>query len=85
MTYDQLLAANAHLKTRVSELEVIHMMYSDSETSLRAERDSAIKAQAELEKRVQELEEQLREKTSETEHPSKRVRSSESATPPFSD
>lgn len=76
MSYDQLLAANAHLKTRVSELEVINMMYSDNENSVRVERDSAIKAQEELKRRVRDLEEQLR-RSNDAEHPSKRPRFSE--------
>lgn len=59
MTYDQLLAQNTLLKTRVSELEVIKMVYSDNEINLRRERDEAIGAQNAFKRRIEELEEQL--------------------------
>lgn len=78
MTYEQLLAANTHLKTRVSELEVINMMYSDNENNLRVERDNAIRTQEDLKKRVQQLEEQLRN-TNDQEHPSKKQRLSDAS------
>lgn len=73
MTYEQLLAQNTVLKTRVSELEVINMMYSDNENSLRRERDDAIKAQDDLKRKVGELERQL-QATPDLEHPAKKPR-----------
>lgn len=59
MTYDQLMTQNTSLRTRVSELEVINMMYSDNENNLRRERDEAIKAQEDLKRRIDELESQV--------------------------
>ena len=56
MTYEALLAQNAVLKTRVSELEVINMMFSDNETNLRRERDEAMQAQEAFKRRIEELE-----------------------------
>lgn len=79
MTYEQLLAQNTHLKTRVSELEVINMMYSDNENSLRRERDEAIGAQNAFKRRIEELEEQLNN-GSELEHANKRARTEQSGT-----
>jgi GATA-binding protein len=54
--YDQLLAANTKLRTRVSELEVINMVYSDNENSIRKERDLAVRERDDLRRRVEELE-----------------------------
>lgn len=59
ITYEQLLAQNMELKTKVSELEVIKMVYSDNEINLRRERDEAISAQNAFKRRIEELEEQL--------------------------
>ncbi|RMZ85146.1 hypothetical protein DV738_g268, partial [Chaetothyriales sp. CBS 135597] len=59
ISYDQLLAANTSLRTRVSELEVINMVYSDNENSLRSERDKAIRERDELQQRLEQLEKQL--------------------------
>lgn len=77
MTYEQLLAQNTHLKTRVSELEVINMMYSDNESNLRRERDEAIGAQNAFKRRIEELEEQINDNT-ELEHVNKRARTENS-------
>jgi len=76
LAYDQLLAANTNLRTRVSELEVINMVYSDNENNLRSERDSALRERDELKRKVEELERQLKE-VREPEHPSKKVRLSD--------
>jgi GATA-binding protein len=54
LTYDQLLAANTTLRTRVSELEVINMVYCENENTLRGERDD-------LKRKVDDLERQLRD------------------------
>lgn len=56
LTYEQLVAHNTALRTRVSELEVIQMMYSDNENSLRRERDEAVKGQEDLKRRIEQLE-----------------------------
>lgn len=56
LTYEQLVAHNTALRTRVSELEVIQMMYSDNENNLRRERDEAIKGQEDLKRRIEQLE-----------------------------
>lgn len=58
-TYEQLLAANTNLRTRVSELEVINMVYSDNENNLRNERDNAVRERDDLKRKVEELERQL--------------------------
>lgn len=73
MTYEQLLTDNTVLKTRVSELEVINMVYLDNENNLRRERDEAISAQNAFKRRIEELEEKLAKET-ELEHPNKRQR-----------
>lgn len=72
MTYESLIAQNTLLKTRVSELEVINMMYSDNENNLRRERDDALNAQEELKRKVEDLERQVY--APELEHPNKRAR-----------
>lgn len=75
LTYDQLLAQNTILKTRVSELEVINMVYSDNENNLRRERDEAVKVQEELKRKVDDLEKQLQLVSElELERPVKRTR-----------
>ncbi|EXJ82523.1 hypothetical protein A1O3_06336 [Capronia epimyces CBS 606.96] len=61
MTYDQLMTANTNLRTRVSELEVINMVYSDNENSIRKERDRAIQERDELKRKVDDLERRLQE------------------------
>lgn len=73
VSYEQLLAANTNLRTRVSELEVINMVYSDNEGGLRAERDIAVRERDDLKRRVNELEQQLQGSTDSV-HPNKRVR-----------
>ncbi|KAL2433605.1 GATA type zinc finger protein asd-4 [Exophiala dermatitidis] len=60
MTYEQLVAANTNLRTRVSELEVITMVYSDNENNIRKERDRAIRERDELKRKVEELQMQLK-------------------------
>ncbi len=77
-SYDQLMATNANLRMRVSELEVINMVYSDNENSIRNERDSAYLERDNLKRKVEELEKQLRD-TTELEHPSKKQRVNEDA------
>lgn len=72
-SYESLMAANANLRMRVSELEVINMVYSDNENSLRSERDSAMRERDDLKRKVDELENQL-STTSDLAHPSKKAR-----------
>ena len=74
-TYEQLLAANTNLRTRVTELEVINMMYLESENGLRRERDAAVRNEEELRRRIQQLEQQLQEAN--YAHPSKKLRLSD--------
>jgi GATA-binding protein, other eukaryote len=78
--YEQLLANNTNLRTRVSELEVINMVYSDNENSLRSERDHAVRERDDLKRRVEDLEQQLQE-TTELAHPNKKARLSEEPSP----
>lgn len=73
MTYEQLVAANTNLRTRVSELEVINMVYSDNENSLRSERDRAFKERDELKRKFDELEKRFQE-INDPEQPLKRPR-----------
>lgn len=77
LSYDQLLAANTTLRTRVSELEVINMVYSDNENTLRKERDRAFRERDELKRRVEELEHKLREVDDHQERASKKPRLSQ--------
>lgn len=72
LTYEELVASNNVLRTRVSELEVINMMYTDNENNLRRERDEALQAKEELKRRIAELEYQA--SSSEPDRPSKRAR-----------
>jgi GATA-binding protein, other eukaryote len=72
-SYEALMAVNTNLRTRVSELEVINMVYSDNENSLRSERDNAMRERDEFKRKVEELERQLRE-TTDLNHPSKKPR-----------
>jgi GATA-binding protein, other eukaryote len=72
-SYEQLVAANANLRMRVSELEVINMVYSDNENNLRSERDSAMRERDEFKRKVEDLEKQLKEVT-DLSHPNKKVR-----------
>jgi GATA-binding protein, other eukaryote len=76
--YDQLMATNANLRMRVSELEVINMVYSDNENSLRferdqavRERDQAVRERDDLKRKVGDLETRLRE-AAELVHPNKK-------------
>lgn len=59
MSYDELVALNTSLRTRVSELEVINMVYHDNEQGLCRARDQAIKERDEMKRRVEELERRL--------------------------
>jgi GATA-binding protein, other eukaryote len=79
--YEALVAANTNLRTRVSELEVINMVYSDNENSLRTERDVAVRERDDLKRRVEELEKQLQQ-PSEDSRPNKRVKLTDDATEP---
>ncbi|KIW14173.1 protein GZF3 [Exophiala spinifera] len=76
MTYEQLVAVNTNLRTRVSELEVINGFYSDNENNLRRERDSAVRERDDLKRRVEELEKQLQERD-DAAHPAKKPRLSQ--------
>ncbi|KIW39545.1 protein GZF3 [Exophiala oligosperma] len=76
MTYEQLVAVNTNLRTRVSELEVINGFYSDNENNLRRERDSAVRERDDLKRKVEELERQLQERD-EADHPAKKPRLSQ--------
>lgn len=58
LTYEQLLAQTTMLKTRVSELEVINMMFQDNLNNLSREKDDAVRGQEDLKRRVEELEHQ---------------------------
>ena len=58
-SYEQLVATNANLRMRVSELEVINMVYSDNEEGLRTERDDALRERDELKRKVDDLQRQL--------------------------
>ncbi|KAK5072944.1 GATA zinc finger protein 3 [Lithohypha guttulata] len=78
LSYEQLLAQNTVLKTRVSELEVINMMYSDNENNLRRERDEAIKVQEDIRRRLEELEHRI--ESSELDRPHKRAKLEEKMT-----
>jgi GATA-binding protein, other eukaryote len=71
--YEQLMAANANLRMRVSELEVINMVYSDNENNLRSERDNAMRERDEFKRKFEDLEKQLKEAT-ELAHPTKKAR-----------
>lgn len=73
MTYEQLATANTNLRTRVSELEVINMVYSDNETNLRTELDQVIRERDDLKRQVHEMQRRLVE-YDDQEHPLKRAR-----------
>lgn len=60
-TYENLLAANTSLKTRVNELELINELFRDSESRLRRSLEDAQKREDELSRRVSSLEGQLKE------------------------
>ena len=70
-SYEQLMAANANLRMRVSELEVINMVYSDNENNLRSDRDIAVRERDDLKRKVEGLEQQLLE-TQMLAHPNKK-------------
>jgi len=72
MSYEALVAQNAVLKTRVSELEVINMVFSDNENNLRRERDESIQVTDHFKRRIEELEQQLQ--SNELAHPNKKPR-----------
>lgn len=65
------MATNANLRMRVSELEVINMVYSDNENSLRSERDQALRERDDLKRKIGDLETRLRE-AAELVHPNKK-------------
>ena len=73
-TYEQLTAQNTTLRTRVTELEVINMMVSESEASLRRERDAFLRKEEDLKRRISELEQQL---SAGDEHAAKKIKVSE--------
>lgn len=83
-SYEQLMATNANLRMRVSELEVINMVYSDNENSLRSERDSAVRDRDELKRKVEELEEQLKA-VAESERPTKKTKLDDEIEPTTND
>lgn len=83
-SYEAIMAANTNLRTRVSELEVINMVYSDNENSLRSERDSAIRERDELKRKVEDLERQLKD-SNDLARPNKRVKTSNEETPSSED
>ncbi|OAP55723.1 protein GZF3 [Fonsecaea erecta] len=61
MSYDQLAALNTRLRTRVSELEVINMVYHDNEQNLCRERDRAIQEREDWKHKAEELQRRLQE------------------------
>jgi GATA-binding protein, other eukaryote len=71
-TYDQLLNHNNTLRTKVNELQLINMMISESEATLRRERDAANQNVEELRARIRQLEEKEN-----LEHPNKKMRMSD--------
>ena len=71
--YENLMAIANNLRTRVSELEVINMVYSENENNLRADRDKAVQERDELKRKVDELEQQQRD-TSDLAHPAKKTK-----------
>ncbi|EXJ78435.1 hypothetical protein A1O1_08835 [Capronia coronata CBS 617.96] len=78
MSYEQLVTANANLRTRVSELEVISMVYSDNENNIRKERDRAVRERDELKRKVEQLERKLQDiREAKEEPPSKKQRLSD--------
>ncbi|OAL62363.1 GATA transcription factor [Trichophyton rubrum] len=83
-TYENLLAANTSLKTRVNELELINDLFQDSESRLRQSLKEAQKREEELKRRISELEgrlsaqEQAQSKDEPTEPQTKRCRFSDS-------
>ena len=79
-SYEQLMAVNANLRMRVSELEVINMVYSDNENSLRNDRDNALLERDNLKRKVEDLENQLRS-TADFAHPTKKQRMDEETEP----
>ena len=74
MSYEQLLAQTTILKTRVSELEVINMMFQDNLNNLSRERDDAIRGQEDLKRRVDELEHQAQMSLVDLDRPHKKPR-----------
>ncbi|EXJ54068.1 GATA-binding protein, other eukaryote [Cladophialophora yegresii CBS 114405] len=74
MSYDDLVGLTNSLRTRVSELEVINMVYHDNESNLCRERDRALQERDEYKRKVEELERQLLEGQADDEHVAKRPR-----------
>ncbi|ETI19524.1 protein GZF3 [Cladophialophora carrionii CBS 160.54] len=79
MTYDDLVGLTNSLRTRVSELEVINMVYHDNESNLCRERDRALQERDEYKRKAEELERQLLEGQANDEHVAKRPRLSPDA------
>ncbi|EZF32354.1 protein GZF3 [Trichophyton interdigitale H6] len=83
-TYENLVAANTSLKTRVNELELINDLFQDSESRLRQSLKEAQKREEELKRRISELEgrlsgqEQAQSKDEPAEPQTKRCRLSDS-------
>ncbi|KAJ9614241.1 GATA zinc finger protein 3 [Cladophialophora chaetospira] len=74
MSYEDLVTLNSTLRTRVSELEVINMVYHDNESNLCRERDRAMQERDEFKRKAEELERQLLEAQAHDEHVSKKAR-----------
>ena len=64
-SFEQLINTNEHLKTRVSELELMNMMVREEENRMRRELDTARRTEDDLKRRISDLERQLREKDEE--------------------
>lgn len=73
-SYDQLLNHNNALRTKVNELQLINMMISESEATLRRERDAANQNVEEMRARIRQLEHQGMDHL---EHPNKKMRMSD--------
>ena len=72
--YDDLVMLTNTLRTRVSELEVINMVYHDNESNLCRERDRAIQERDEYKRKAEEMERQLLETQAYDDHVAKRPR-----------
>ncbi len=73
-SYDDLVLLTNTLRTRVSELEVINMVYHDNESNLCRERDRALQERDEYKRKAEEMERQLLETQSYDDHVAKRPR-----------
>ena len=74
MSYDDLLGLTTSLRTRVSELEVINMVYHDNEQNLCRERDRAFQERDEYKRKAEDLEKQVLNAQTNDEHISKKPR-----------